>query len=174
MIRVFVLIFITLVSVHSLASDCVEVDLYVKDGASIENASEHPCGYVLTQCLRAIPLNDNRLEPVWAYEISQVGRVINKWPLPVDAQVYSVSGSSIEVGYPNYERHGNGWENPAFAQVKSNGSISRKPAVSIKKLNGIECSKITNDATVSLVCCRKYKDKNSGEIRIIAFPEVCT
>lgn len=174
MIRVFTSALLALVAFHSFANDCVKLDIYVKDRVSFDNTKDHPCGYIASQCLKSINFEDVRLEPILAFEISNDGRIIKKWPLPVDAQVYSVSGESIVVGYPNYEKQSNGWESPLFVQIKMNGSVLRHAPMLNTNLGGVECSKITSDNIVSSMYCRKYKDQDSGSIRFIAFPEVCT
>lgn len=173
-VRCLISALFVIISANCLASECIEVDLYVNDGAEIESDSEHPCGYVSTQCLTAIPLSHHRFESNWAYEISTNGNAINKWPLPVDAQIYAIFGSSIVVGYPNYEKHDNGWVAPSFVRIELNGSISRAPEVESSELDGIECAKFSNDETVSLKYCRKFKDSKTGSIRFLAFPMACT
>lgn len=94
--------------------------------------------------------------------------------MPVDAQVYSVSGSDIFVAFPNYDGFDNGWTQPILVKIGMNGSLKRLEKLSEQHLGVVECSKYTNDPDVKQSFCYKFKDIDSNNIRIISSEPVCS
>ncbi len=169
-ISLFLIIFFSHIS---LALDCVVLDRYVNDGYEVEGSQQHPCGNTLSMCLTDLS-STKKLSPTWALELSNKGKVIRKWPMPVDAIVWSISGNALFAGYPNYTGHENGWESPNFVKVTANGNVSRQSHISKTEGKSFLCSKLTDIPDLQKSFCFKYKDIETKAPRIISFEPACT
>ncbi len=169
-------LFITLVIAifqPALAGDCVEIDRFVKTGSQVSEARPHPCGNVVSQCLTQIT-ETSKLLPTWAYELASDGKILGKWPMPVDGQVWAVSGEHIYVAYPNHEDRINEWNKPKYIKVNASGTISILGEISKSNEVVYECSKLTEAPYLKSAFCVQYTDLKSGKKRIISSEPVCS
>ena len=149
------------------------IDRYVKPGIQIESSESHPCGAVVSKCLTHITETEE-LSPTWAYELSPAGEVINKWPMPVDGQVWAVSGDQIYVAYPNYEDESNGWTNPNYIKIGPKGFISKLRKISKSEKTSFGCAKMTENPTLQNAYCWEFSDMATRESRFVSSEPICS
>lgn len=155
------------------AADCTDITRYVKNNVKLENTKPHPCGKTFSMCISKIT-ETTELSPAWAYELSTDGKLLEKWPLPVDAQVWSIAGTEIFAAYPNQDGFENSWTQPSKIRINPHGKFSAISQISESKHKIFECSKYTNDPNIKQAYCHIFRDLKSSKERIIAFEPVCT
>ncbi len=174
MLRASITLLLMIAAFNCNASQCVKVDLFVKHDVTLKNTNDHPCGVVATQCRTSLPMLHKYLDTIWAYELGVNGELVNKWPIPVDAQVYEVTDDSIVAAYPNYKGHLNGWEKPNFVRIQKSGRIKKNGPVKKSSFVMEDCTALVEKTLNNTdLICQKFKDATSGKLRILAYPTVC-
>ena len=157
----------------AFSSECIDIDRYVKDGVQPSAARSHPCGDVVSQCLTRIT-ETPELSPNWAYEISENGEVLKKWPMPVDGQIWGISEEYILVAFPNRKSRNNEWESPNFIKISTEGEIFRLKKISKSDEMVHACSDLTGISYLQSAFCAEFSDMKSGKKRIVSEEPVCS
>ncbi len=155
------------------AQDCVVMDLFVKPGLQVENTQSHVCGEVYSQCIHSIPINSQKFNPAWAYELSKNGDIINKWPMPVDARVKAVAGQHIIAAYPDYANKENRWDDPHYVKIDKQGLVNRIEVITPAKIETLECPEVAAENSIMNMSCGLFSDTASGKKRLFAFRPQC-
>ena len=179
MIKSILLLFSCLV-IATLASanqSCIKVELWGNTSTFGQDPElqEHPCGGIKTVCVEKIEEIDG-LHPSWAYELpGDKTKIINKWPIPADGQVYDLSGESLIVAYPNYKKEpgGNAWEPPRFLRVDHGGNIEGSKPTKEQFVEYFECPRLNENRDIEQMWCYSFTANESKVERIIAVPPVC-
>ncbi len=159
-------------------STCVELELWGKKHtySSTSDLKAHPCGGIKTICVNTISETE-KLEPSWAYELSIENRkIIHKWPIPVDSQVYSIYGEKLTVASPNYNNYtgGNAWDSPRFFRIELNGRVEQIKPIAKEYLDPFKCPVVEGEKGIEHMWCYKFKHSNKTKIRVIAVSGVCS
>jgi hypothetical protein len=173
----FPLCVLLLIPAVSMADDkCIEVSLWGKPHTYGPDSKldPHPCGGTKIVCLNTITETEE-LEPGWAYEIGK-NKVIARWPIPVDGQVYSVEGSKIIVAFPNDKESvsGNAWEAPTFILINSNGNLKKSTPIKEQYVKAFSCPELKDVPGIKDMWCYSFQGKGKNEERVIAVPSVCS
>lgn len=157
----------------SYAEDCITIDRFVKAGVSIDSSRPHPCGWVYSQCLDQI-IETKNLFPNWAHELSPQGEVLRAWPMPVDGEIWAVSGDFLYVAFPNSNDQGNEWASPNYIKISPDGHVSTIDKISRPEVDISECSELTDVPNLQNAFCGNYLELGTNKNRIISFEPVCS
>jgi hypothetical protein len=127
---------------------------------------DHPCGKVIYARVTAFPRGrkGSALIPEIVVELGAKGKVIRRWPIPVDATPLGVRAESLLLNTEGRRL----WVTPEGVIAPYHGRGSLPP------------SAVTGCATPSdfnrspFRECRKFRDLNSGKVRWLSFQGPCT
>lgn len=156
----------------SEAADSAVYELRFWPGRGVEkdaryvSTSDHPCGKVVVARVRALPPvgGGSALVPERVVEVDSSGRVLRRWPMPVDASPIALSGTNLLV------------ESEALKfWVTPQGAITPyKNARTLPEPELASCSPTREFGDSAYVQCRRYRDVSSGKNRILSFEGPCS
>jgi len=156
----------------SSAEDSKVYELQFWPGKGVEkepryvSTVDHPCGKVVVARVRALPpvgsVSALRTERV--VETDSTGKVVRRWPMPVDASPIGLRGASllVDTGLLKF------WITPsgAITPYKNSRSLPEPELAS--------CSPTREFGDSAYVQCRRYRDAASGKSRILSFEGPCS
>jgi hypothetical protein len=127
---------------------------------------DHPCGKIVVARVRALPPVQlvSTLRPERVIEVGLSGRVIRRWPIPVDASPIALRGTSLRVESGTLKL----WVTPQGAITPYKGVLS------LPEPEPASCSPRREFGDSAYVQCRRFRDVSSGEYRILSFEGMCT
>ena len=156
----------------SAAEDSTVYELRFWPGKGVErdpryvSTADHPCGKVVVARVYAMPPVEPKsaLVPERVLEVDSSGKVIRRWPMPVDASPIALRGTRllVETGELKF------WITPQGAIIPY-GPISALPAP-----EPVSCSHSAEFGDSDYVQCRKFRDLSSGKDRIVSFEGPCS
>jgi hypothetical protein len=109
------------------------------------------------------------LEPELVVELSQTGKIIRRWPMPVDSIVAAVSGGQIIIP------RGDARAGAEALAINERGDLSlRTIPASADFGKSIKCPLIREFGDSAYLRCFEHRDLASGQIRRIAYQGPCT
>lgn len=151
----------------------VEFGMYVAIESPIRPyAPPHPCGSVLTLRASRMPVGLLDFRVLWAYELSQSGQILARWPLPVDAVPLGTDGDRLIVRQSQYE-------SVVVITQESGIGVPLKDLPSFddsapyRSMVACPLSSAPSEVSSGYVCAT-FIEEESGAGRTIAFPPVCT
>ena len=125
-----------------------------------------PFGRVVVARVRTLPLfqQGGALEPSSTTRSGTSGKVIRRWPMPVDASPIALGGEGllVESGTLKF------WVTPQGAITPYKGGLS------IRDSEPTACGPSREFRNSACVQCRRYRDSASGKNRVLSFEGACT
>jgi hypothetical protein len=132
----------------------------------------HPCGRTVTLRANTIPVEVAMVRPVWAYELTRNGKIKTRWAMPVDGTPLAVDGDRLTI-------HQFEAEDVVFvtASFGIGTTLDGPDRTALENRNGhrAECP-LDPEASEMIrhYLCSEMTDATTGEVRIVAYPMVCT
>ncbi len=137
-----------------------------RSAPGFERMSEHPCGEVAYARVSTLPTSPNGpLQSEVVVELDRRGKVIRRWPMPVDFMPHALRGNELlaVVG-------GKGiW-------IRPNGSFRKATAIPDDPTSGdmIECDLTSVFGKSAYARCSRFVDLASRKMRTLGYQGVCT
>jgi hypothetical protein len=125
-----------------------------------------PCGPVATARVNRMPelSSTEPLEPERVVELGRKGQVVNRWRIPVDAQVIGVSGSRLIFEF-----------NRSAFSVGTDGSIAKEKKQSASAASPVpSCKTAPYFGESAYAACWRHQDAATGKSRLLVYEGVCT
>lgn len=166
---VFLILFCSCLELPALPdSDLLELSFWPGPGAARDPRTrtilDHPCGRVVVARVAVLPDHSKRgaLIPEVAVELNTSGRVLTRWPVPVDSYPIAFAGNRLLLNVGELKL----WVNPGGVIARYAGKDS------IPGGTDVPCSrKVENSA---YIVCQSLPDLRSGRKRIVQFESPCT
>jgi hypothetical protein len=126
--------------------------------------SDHPCGEVAEAEVSKLPSpNYEPLGPDLVVELNRRGKVIRRWPAPVDHNISAVKGDKILVTAG--ER--------AF-WIRPDGSFKKEAVIPQSSVTLAECDLTSVFGKSAYARCAIYRDLATGKKRTLGYQGVCS
>lgn len=127
---------------------------------------DHPCGKVAIARVSALPgySVNGALVPELAVEVDANGKVVRRWPMPVNSYPLALHGGRLLLATGSLKF----W-------VDSRGAITRYTETEpLPEPKLVPCKRTSTFGNSAYVECRAVRDLSSGRDRIIQFEAPCT
>ena len=156
----------------SSAEDSKVYELQFWPGKGVEkdpryvSMEDHPCGKVVVARVRALPPigSVSALHPERVIEMDSTGKVVRRWPIPVDACPVGLNGTRllVDTGLLKF------WVTPKGVITPYGTAIALPPP------EPVSCSRSREFGDSAYVQCRRFRDQTSGKYRILSFEGPCS
>ncbi len=166
MSRAFLLVAL---GVASFSAERFELELLFWPGESANKdprfvaIAEHPCGKVARARVTTIPVQGGALVAE-VVEVNSDGKIIQRWPIPVDSHPIAVSGERLLLD-----------TNDLKFWVDLSGTIARYDGKeSLPQPGTAPCQRASDFKKTASFSCQVFTDLVSRKERIIQFQTPCT
>ncbi len=136
----------------------------VTKAPGFERMSEHPCGEAAYAKVSKLPTKaDGPLISEVAVELDRRGKVIGRWPMPVDYTPHALRGAELLVTAGD----GGFW-------IRPNGSFTRATALPASEATQVDCNLKHVFGESVYAGCSVFVDVASGKKRTLGYQGVCT
>ena len=125
-----------------------------------------PCGPVATARVKRMPEHSPKepLAPERVVELGRKGKVVNRWRIPVDAQVTGISRSRLTFEF-----------NGAAFSVGTDGSIAKEKKQSPSTAAPLpSCITTPYFGESAYAACWRHQDAATGKSHLLVYEGVCT
>jgi hypothetical protein len=150
------------------AADAETFQFWPGKGAStapgFKGMSEHPCGEVAVAEVSKLPSTKYEpLQPDLVVELNSHGKVIRRWPSPVDYSARALKGDELLVTAGNRGY----W-------IRPNGEFRKASEVPARSDTLVECDLTSVFGKSSYAQCSIFTDLASGKRRRLGYQGVCS
>lgn len=136
-----------------------------KSAAGFQRMSEHPCGEVAIAEVSKLPTaKKGPLVSELVVELDPQGKVINRWPMPVDYDLRAARGGELLVVVAN-----------SGFWIRANGTFRRATAIPPPdKRSPVKCDLTSVFGKSAYAACSVLTDLASHKDRTFGYEGVCT
>jgi hypothetical protein len=136
-----------------------------KQAPGFQSMSEHPCGEVARAKVSKLPpVDKGPLRSELVVELDANGKVIRRWPMPVDYVPQGLSGDELLVGVAG----------DIDFWIKSDGSFRRASRTSVPEQRLVQCDLTTVFGSSAYAGCSVFIDLASHKERTLGYQGVCS
>lgn len=127
-----------------------------------------PCGQVATARVSSMPRYSKTelFTPERVLELNDRGNVIRQWVIPVDAALYALDGNNLLFTFSDslYK----------VSTARAVSQVENRLSVPPPAPESVQCAVPKEFQPSDYASCWRFKDRRSGNKRLLAFEGVCT